>query len=161
MESAPKQAPLRLNNSTCNRLFAATLLGFVLFATLTRMEHLGLGGAGEPELWQGMRYAMVSGWIALAGVIYLARGRCAYRQSLISALSVCGLVAVVLASIWGGIVSSLGIFGSALFYTLISSLFALPWRHHIWATLWALVVLLLQIVADILVLGMLGDFRIH
>ncbi|RDE19443.1 hypothetical protein DV711_11145 [Motiliproteus coralliicola] len=150
-----------LTKLTTRLLFGFTLIGGGLFVTLSKMEHLGLGGAGEPERWALGRVLSLIGWWLLAVGLYFLRRRQAYRQSLIIIAWLCGLISVALATLWSGMTSGFGIYLSALFYTLLCVLWGMTIQHHLWAGLFGVVILLLQIATDIVVLGILGEFRIH
>lgn len=146
---------------TSRLLFGLSLFGGGLFVSLSSMENLGLSGAGEPERWALGRMLTLIGWWLPAVGLYLVRHRLAYRQSLVINSWICGLVAFALATLWFGMTSGLGIYLSALLYTLLSILWALTIRQPLLAALLGITVLLLQIATDILVLGLLGEFSIH
>ncbi|MEH6814302.1 MAG: hypothetical protein V7677_17335 [Motiliproteus sp.] len=142
-------------------LFAATMALFALFAYFTDTHSLGLGNAGMPDVWAISRYAIVAGWLAIAALIYLLRGRIAYAKSLNHALLCAGILAIMLASTWAETIGSYGIFGSAICYSVISGLLCMTVKSRRWAAALGPLLCIVQILSDFLLLFIAGEFRIH
>ncbi|MEH6472019.1 MAG: hypothetical protein V7752_12290 [Halopseudomonas sp.] len=151
----------RLNPTVVGKILLATLVWHSLFVAGTDLASLGLGSAGKPQQWTLWRYLIAPGWLMLAGLIFIARHKLAHRQSFIASISVTAAVALILASIWSGMSGSWAIFGSAITYSLQAGLLCLTIRNHLWACFLAVILLLVQIVVDIIGLGIAGQFRIH
>ncbi len=142
-------------------LLVATFIGYSIFAINTDLSSFGLTSARYPDRWALWRYVIVGLWLILAYFVFLARKKQAYLKSFIHGLIYSGIVSLLLASLWLGSSSRPAILGSAVFYTTIAGLLGLSLKNHVWAGILAGIFIFVQVVLDIVVLGIAGSFRIH
>ena len=152
----------KLSSKSVSLLFLVTLAGFMLFAALTGMEAFGLTSARHPDRWALWRYLIVLAWLSLAYMLYVSRGKNAWKQSLLSSLVTAGVISLILANIWIGVSSGYyAILGSAVAYTLIAALCSMIIERHLIAAIVSGTLIFVQIATDIVILGFAGQFRIH
>lgn len=144
-------------------LYAITFGGFLIFTLNTDLESLGLNAASNPERWSLWRHVTVDSWLLISFTIYLLRKKQALCLSYLYAVIFSSVIALLLSNIWigGSNDYGLGVLGSAVFYSLISGLLCMTLRNKTVAGLLGALLLVIQLVVDIIVLGLAGGFRIH
>ena len=142
-------------------LLISTFMAYLVFAAHTDLGSFGLSSARYPEKWAMWRYPIVGLWLLLAYLLFVARNKKAYIKSYIHSLLFSGIVSLLLASLWFGSSERIAILGTAAIYTMIAALLSMSVKNHVWAGTLAGVLVGVQVIVDILVLGIAGSFRIH
>lgn len=137
-----------------------TFIGYVLFATFTDQSSFGLQSHHE-ETWAIWRYLVVGAWLLLAYLLFIGRNEIAYRKSFRYALIFSGIASLLLAIKWIDVSSGIAILGTAITCTMISGLLCMTLKRFDIAGVLSIVLVIVQLIVDVVVLGIAGDFRIH
>ena len=143
-------------------IFLITIIGYIVFAANTDPGSFSFRlSKDDSENWALWRYPIVGAWLLIAYLLYIARKKIAYRKSFFHGLLFSGIVSLILAGKWVEVSDTVAVLGTAITYTIIASLMCITLKHHVWAGILAGVLVIAQILVDIVVLGIAGDFRIH
>ena len=143
-------------------LFLITIIGYIIFAANTDPGSFSFRlSRNDSETWALWRYPIVGAWLLLAFLLFIARKKIAYRKSFFHGLLFSGIVSLILAGKWIEVSDKMAVLGTAVTYTMIASLLCMTVKHHVWAGILAGMLVIAQVVVDIIVLGIAGDFRIH
>lgn len=140
------------------------LLGFVAylaFASVTGFEDFGLRASNE-ERWMLWRYLLVTAWLFVAVVIYLARGQKAYLMSILISLGLGFALALFL--LFMALITQetrLAGIGTALTYAFISGMLCMTFKNVLAAVISAVLFFAAQVMVDAVVLGIAANVRIH
>lgn len=142
--------------------FLITMMGYIVFAMNTDPGSFSFRLTKQDSVtWALWRYPIVGSWLLLAFLLFIARKKIAYRKSFFHGLLFSGIVSLILAGKWVEVSDKLAVLGSAITYTMIAGLLCMTHKHHVWAGILAGMLVIAQVVVDIIVLGIAGDFRIH
>ena len=151
-----------LDKKHVTEIFLITIIGYIVFAANTDPGSFSFKLAKDDFVnWVLWRYPIVGAWVLLAYLLYIARNKIAYRKSFIHGLIYSGIVSLILAAKWIEVSDTMAVLGTAVTYTMIAGLLCMTLKHHVWAGILAGVLVLAQILIDIVILGIAGDFRIH
>jgi len=143
-------------------IFLISIIGYIVFAALTDPGSFSFKLAkDDAENWALWRYPIVGAWVLLAFILFIARKKIACRKSFFHGLLFSGIVSLILAGKWIEVSDKMSVLGTAITYTMIASLLCMTVKHHVWAGILAGVFVIAQVIVDIVVLGIAGDFRIH
>lgn len=143
-------------------LFLITIIGYIIFSANTEPGSFSFRLTKyNSETWALWRYLVVGSWLLLAYLLFIAQSKTAFRKSFTDAIISSGFVSFVLVIIWLKYISKIAILGSAITYTMIAGLLCLTLKNHLQARIIAPILVIAQIIVDIFVLGIAGDFRIH
>jgi len=92
--------------------------------------------------------------------VYCAR-KDSFPKEFFHGLLFSGIVSLILAGKWVEVSDKMAVLGTAITYTMIAGLLCMTLKHHVWAGILAGMLVIAQVVVDIIVLGIAGDFRIH
>ncbi|MCF6261431.1 MAG: hypothetical protein L3J98_14925 [Gammaproteobacteria bacterium] len=153
-----------MNNNVNRNPFIAissvTFLVFTVFALSTSSNSFGLMSRDEMG-WRIGRFISVGLWLLLAYVLHKRRHKYFSRDSFIYATVAAGGLSFVFSAIWGGLGGTVIFYGSAVFYTLISGLLCSSLGDYRKAAILSFGFILIQVIADMIFLGIVGDFKIH
>ncbi len=151
----------QLHQSTVIALFLSGFIAYLVFASLTGLEEFGLSARDE-ERWALWRYIIVSAWLLVAAVIYLARGQQAYQVSLLVSLATGFTLSLFLLLLFVNAGEGhFALIGTACTYAFIAGMLCMTFKNPVIAFVCAIVFFALQIVTDAAVLAIAGNMRIH
>ena len=143
-------------------VFLITMMGYIVFAMNTDPGSFSFRLTKQDSVrWASWRYPIVGAWLLLAFLVFIAREKIAYRKSFFHGLLFSGIVSLILAGKWVEVSDKMAVLGTAITYTMIAGLLCMTIKHHVWAGILAGMLVIAQVVVDIIVLGIAGDFRIH
>ena len=143
-------------------IFFITIFGYIIFATNTDPGSFSFRLTKQDAgIWALWRYPVVGAWLLLAFLVFIAREKIALRKSFFHGLLFSGIVSFILAGKWIEFSDKVAVLGTAITYTMIAGLLCMTVKHHVWAGILAGALVIAQVLVDIVVLGIAGDFRIH
>ena len=143
-------------------IFFIVIIGYIIFVESTDPGSFSFRlSKQDSETWALWRYPIVGAWLLLAFLVFIARKKIAYRKSFYHGLLFSGIVSLILAGKWIELSDTIAVLGTAITYTMIAGLLCMTLKHHVWAGILAGLLVIAQILVDIVVLGIAGDFRIH
>lgn len=143
-------------------IFLIAIVGYIVFAANTDPGSFSFRlSKDDSETWALWRYPIVGVWLLLAFLLYIARKKIVYRKSFIHGLVYSGIVSLILATKWIEVSETMAVLGTAITYTMIAGLLCMTVKHHVRAGILSGMLVIAQLVVDIIVLGIAGDFRIH
>ena len=151
-----------LNQKQVAGIFLITIIGYIIFAANTDPGSFSFRlTKDDSETWALWRYPVVGVWLLLAYLLFIARKEIVFRKSFIHGLIYSGIVSLILAAKWIEVSEKMAVLGAAITYTIIAGLLCMTIKHHVWAGILAGMLVIAQLVVDIIVLGIAGNFRIH
>jgi len=145
-------------------VFAALFSGYIaylVFATSTGLEEFGLSARDE-ERWALWRYIIVSAWLLVAAVIYVARDQHAYQVSLMVSLAMGFTLSLFLLLMFVNAGEGrFALIGTAVTYAFVSGMLCMTFKNPVIAFVCAILFFVAQVMTDAVVLAIAGNMRIH
>jgi uncharacterized membrane protein YhaH (DUF805 family) len=163
LQGRPTQTvePQQLGQTTVLTLFLLGFFAYLAFANVTGFEDFGLLASNE-ERWMLWRWLLVTAWLFIAVVIYMARGQKAYLMSVLMSLGLgfaLSLFLLFMAFITEE--TRFAVLGSALTYAFIAGMLCMTFKNLLAAIIGAVLFFAAQILVDAVVLGIAANVRIH
>ena len=159
--SAQPVEPQQLGQTTVLTVFLLGFFAYLAFANVTGFEDFGLLASNE-ERWMLWRWLVVTAWLFVAAVIYMARGQIAYLYNMLISMGL-GFALALFLLLMSFITEEtrFAVMGSALTYAFIAGMLCMTFKNLLAAIIGAVLFFALQILVDAVVLGMAANVRIH